>query len=83
MAKVRSVLIPATIEVAKAKRKCGRNKKHAILKGDKCLVLKDASTGYAKNYCEDCAMQIIEHGEEALASLKWEFDEPEGLRAVA
>lgn len=83
MAKVRSVLIPATIEVAKAKRKCGRNKKHAILKGDMCLVLKDASTGYAKNYCEQCAQQIIEHGEASLAVLKSELDSADGLRQAA
>lgn len=83
MAKVRNVLIPATIEVAKAKRKCGRNKKHAIVKGDKCLVLKDASTGYPKNYCEHCAIEIIERGVESLASLRGEFGEQEELRAAA
>lgn len=82
MAKIRNVLIPATVEVAKAKRKCYRSKKHAILKGDKCLVLKDAS-GYSKNYCERCALQIMQHGEDSLAALQRELEGSEGLRQSA
>ncbi len=60
MAQVRRVLGHVTIETASARRKCYRKPKdHQIAKGCKCLVVRDASTGAKKNYCQSCALEIL------------------------
>lgn len=60
MPAVRSVLKHVTVEVAKGRRKCGRNKKeHVIAKGQAFLRVREDAQGY-KNYCAACAPDILE-----------------------
>jgi hypothetical protein len=61
MAKIRQLFNAATVEIAKRQRICHHNrKKHAIVAGERCLVLKDASAGGSKNYCIACASEILD-----------------------
>ena len=75
MAKIRQLFNAASIETAKRRRICHHNrKKHAIQAGERCLVLKDASSGAAKNYCVECARDIFARAEEDLAALRAELE---------
>lgn len=60
MSKVRDVLIHVSIGTAERKRICHHNRKeHSILKGTSCLEIKDPATGGVKNYCPECAAEIL------------------------
>ncbi|MDX2093063.1 MAG: hypothetical protein SFX73_34795 [Kofleriaceae bacterium] len=69
MPQVRSLLKDVTIEVAERKRKCHRDKRHAIAKGETCLVVID-ELGGKKNYCETCAEPILSKVEADLRALR-------------
>jgi hypothetical protein len=70
MAKVRQLLNTATIEVAKRRRICHRNRrKHSVAPGEPCLVLKDPSSGNSKNYCVECATAILDRAQTDLNAL--------------
>jgi hypothetical protein len=71
MAKTRQLFNMATIETAKRRRICHHNpKKHSIAAGERCLVLKNPSSGAGKNYCPECAKQIFDRAELDLAGLR-------------
>jgi hypothetical protein len=71
MAKVRRVLGHVLIEVAGAKRKCHHKPRdHAIIKGEVCLVVREASMGGHKNYCQVCALEILDLAGDDLQSLR-------------
>ena len=55
----RDVLKHVCVEIAERRRKCHRDKKHSISKGEKCLVVAEGSFGGAKNYCTQCAAPIL------------------------
>lgn len=60
MTAVRDIITHVEVEVALGGRICHRNrKKHSVLKGEKCLIIRDSSGG-KKNYCLSCAGEIIE-----------------------
>jgi hypothetical protein len=60
MAQVRNVVSHVSVEVAKAKRICYRNRKdHVIVKGERCLVIQERSGQGSKNYCAECAQHIL------------------------
>ncbi len=54
MSKIRDILIHVHVEEAMRTRKCSRNKKITIPKGEKCLVVKTGSMNSPKSYsCEN------------------------------
>jgi len=59
MAKVKALLKDASVEQAIRRRKCHRNRKHAISAGEPCLVVKDPASGSHRNYCAECAQPIV------------------------
>ena len=64
----------ATVEIAKRQRICHHNRrKHEVLAGDRCLVLKDAASGGSKNYCMECATAILDRAQEDLDDLRHEL----------
>jgi hypothetical protein len=70
MAQIRDILIHVEIEVAGALRTCHHNrKKHSITKGIACLAIYD-SDGGRKNYCGQCATDILARAKEKLASFE-------------
>ena len=71
MAKVRQLFNAANIETAKRKRICHHNRrKHQVLAGEKCLVLRDATSGGSKNYCVECATAILDRAQDDLNDLR-------------
>jgi hypothetical protein len=74
MPKVRDVLVHVSIETALKQRICHRKRgQHSIHAGQRCLVVKDAATGGKKNYCTECAPEIIENARERLDQLRAEL----------
>lgn len=56
----RDVLKHLCVEIAERRRKCDRDAKHAILRGEKCLVISQSgSFGGSKNYCVQCGQPIL------------------------
>ncbi|MCB9610424.1 MAG: hypothetical protein H6716_27800 [Polyangiaceae bacterium] len=71
MAKVRDVLGHVSVETAKGKRVCHRNRRsHSILQGEVCLVIRDPASGGSKNYCAPCAAAIVERAAAQLRGLQ-------------
>jgi hypothetical protein len=71
MAKVRQLLNAVSVETAKRKRICYRNRRnHEIAPGEKCLVVKEPNTNGSKNYCSDCAAEILDRAQDDLSALK-------------
>jgi len=68
MPKLKRILLNLSFEVAQRKRKCTRNRKHVIYKDQKCLVIKENMD--KKNYCLDCARQIINQAKLELDDLQ-------------
>ena len=67
MPKVREVIGHVTVEVAKRKRKCTRMpKKHSILQGETCLVIKGGTYNAPQSYCKECGLEIISVAEAAI-----------------
>ena len=74
MAKVRQLLNAATVETAKGRRICHHNRKrHEVLVGERCLVLKDPTSGGSKNYCVECGTAILDRCQEDLDDLRDEL----------
>ncbi len=59
MAKVRQILKHVSVEIAKGSRRCRRNRNHAILAGEPCLVIRDDAGPWSRNYCRECALPIL------------------------
>jgi hypothetical protein len=57
MARVKSLLIGAAVVEAGRLRKCYHNKNHQILKGERCLEVKEGLA--LKGYCLACAKEMI------------------------
>ncbi len=71
MAKIRQLFNAASVETAKRRRVCHHNRrKHEVLAGEKCLVLRDAGTGGSKNYCVECGTAILDRAGEDLDALR-------------
>lgn len=71
MPKVRDVLIHASVEIAGKKRKCCRKPgKHAIAKGEPCLVIKSGPYNSPKSYCCECAKEILDVAPERIADFR-------------
>jgi len=76
MAKTRDVLVHVSIDVAIRKRKCHRSKKHGVAAGERCLLIRESSGLGSKNYCVECAKDILDAANRKLSSLSQEFSRP-------
>lgn len=63
---VKSIIMRSRVELAKRAHDCQANSSHRIEKGDVRLVIGEDE----KKYCRDCALKIIEKGQERLDVLK-------------
>lgn len=59
MAKIRDILIDISIVTAIRTRKCHRNAKHSIAPGEDFLAIRERSGLGSKNYCRQCAPEIL------------------------
>lgn len=74
MAKVRQLFNAASVETAKRRRICHHNRKnHAILSGEKCLVLTETGLAGSKNYCTECGTAILDRAQKDLDDLRKEL----------
>lgn len=74
MAKIRQLLNGTSVETAKRRRICHHNRnKHSIAADTKCLVVKDPASGGSKNYCPQCAADILAQAQTDLAALRNEL----------
>lgn len=70
MPRVKRLLKDASVEVASRRRICHHNRSgHEIHKGDACLVVKEPEGG-KRNYCELCAMEILDQVADDLDTLR-------------
>jgi hypothetical protein len=71
MAKVKQVLNAVSVEEAKQKRICHRNrKKHSIAGGERCLTVRDPASGARRNYCIECGNAILDVAADDLEALR-------------
>ena len=70
MPAVRSVLGHVSVETAEKKRKCHRKAKHSVPKGETCLVVRGGPYNSSKNYCKECAPEILNKAEADLLALR-------------
>jgi hypothetical protein len=75
MPKVRDLLCRVHVETALSKRKCHRNRAHAIPGGEVHLAVYDSETGARKNYCAECAEPILAHARDRIEELEGELYE--------
>lgn len=73
MAKPRDILVHVSIDRAIRKRKCHHSRKHGVSAGEKCLLIRERNNLGSKNYCADCAKEIIAAAGQKLAKLSQEF----------
>lgn len=74
MAKTRDILTHVSLEIAVRKRICHHNRnQHEVAKDERCLVVKDAATGAKKNYCRQCALDILQAASTRIALLRAEL----------
>ena len=60
MPKVRDILIHVSVEEAQRQRKCRRNTKHMIVKGEMCLVVKTNPTNDDYSYSVAPAKEMLD-----------------------
>jgi len=73
MPQIKRLLKDATVEIAAAARICHRNRaNHRITKGESCLVVKQPEGG-KRNYCSECANEILDQAADDLESLRSSF----------
>lgn len=70
MARVRRLLRHLRIEEAKRKRRCYGNKQHAIQARERCLVIENPDFPGVKNYCLQCADNILDQLEADMWTLR-------------
>lgn len=81
MAAIKNILKHVDTEVAGKKRKCYRKQTHVILKGQKCLVVRDGPQSQT-TYCALCAAEILARAEVVLTDLHASFAEVPAQSAV-
>lgn len=71
MPQVRKILGICSVQIAKKRRICHRDRKgHSIEGGTTCLVIKDPVSGGSKNYCPDHALAILDQAADDLQALR-------------
>jgi hypothetical protein len=59
MAKTRDILIHVSVDTAIRNRKCHRNSEHRVSAGEAFLLVRERQTLGSKNYCKQCAQDIL------------------------
>jgi len=59
MAKVRDILVHVSVSGAVRGRKCHRNSQHRVQAGESFLLVREAHSLGSKNYCKECAREIL------------------------
>lgn len=59
MAKIRDILIHVSVGGAIRSRKCHRSSKHRVQAGESFLLVREAHSLGSKNYCKNCAREIL------------------------
>lgn len=72
MPAVKNILKHVSGEIAGKRRRCYRQRRHVISKGDPCLVVQDGAQSQT-TYCAVCAADILSKADDALASLNAHF----------
>lgn len=73
MGTARDIIIHVDVEIAERRRVCHHNRdKDSISMGRKCLVIREVSGG-RKNYCPQCALEILLKAGKKLALLQQEM----------
>lgn len=72
MPKLKRLLLSTSFEIAQRRRLCSRNRDHVIIKGEKCLVIKENMTKH--NYCLECTDLILQKAQEQLDVLRSELN---------
>jgi predicted nucleic acid-binding Zn ribbon protein len=71
MAKTRDIIVHVSVEQAGKQRKCHHKpKKHSIAKGEHCLVVKGGAFNAGKNYCSECAAEMLKLAEDRLEQIR-------------
>ena len=73
MTRVRDLLVHVRVETARGTRKCRRNKRHSIRRGEVCLVVVEGPPKTHKNYCTGCATEILAKASAKLTGLTAEL----------
>lgn len=73
MAKFKSLVVSAKIELASRKTSCKHNKQHVISKGEFRLSVKNSTQGESY-YCIPCARDMITQSKVKLESLERELN---------
>ncbi len=74
MAQTRNVLSHVSIGTAVRKRKCHGTKKHKIQAGETHLLVRESHSLGSKNYCKECAQEILKLAGNKLIALSKNFD---------
>jgi hypothetical protein len=69
MAKVRDILIHVSVARAVRSRKCHRKAQHRVQAGELFLLIRDAATLGSKNYCKECAREMLSHARSKLEEI--------------
>ena len=72
MPRLKRLLLPVSFETAQRKRKCSRNKEHEIVKGERCLAIREGMT--KNSYCIKCADLILQKASKELEELTMRMD---------
>ncbi len=78
MGRIRSLRIPAKVDVVLRAHNCKANKGHRLQRGDKRLKVRNG--GGWSHYCLDCARKMIRRDIAALEALAGELDRGDGKR---
>jgi len=59
VAKIRDILIHVSVSGAIRDRKCHRKAEHLVRAGELFLLVRESQSLGSKNYCKECAGQIL------------------------
>ncbi len=74
MSQIRDILGHLSTSAAIRQRKCYKTSKHKIKSGEVFLAIRDSHSLGSKNYCRECARQIVGLATEKIAELNKKFN---------
>ena len=69
MPKVRDILVHVKVETAQRQRRCRRDAKRKIPKGEQCLVVSSGQPRTVYSYSREYAKQMLDHAAKKIAEL--------------
>jgi hypothetical protein len=73
MPKTRDILVRVSVAGAIRQRKCHRSRKHQIQAGERFLLVQESNSLGSKNYCKQCAQEILDLADKKFAALRQEL----------